>query len=107
MKKVYIAHALSGAWDEGVKAAKEYAFRAATIGCMPIVPYALMDGLLDDTIEDERNLGMQLDIRQLINCDEIWLCGERISEGMEKEREIAALLHIPEKRFRFLHRVGA
>lgn len=99
MKKVYIAHALSGAWDEGVRIAKEYALRAALLGYMPIVPYVLMDGLLDDTNEKDRDLGMQLDLKQLRHCDEIWLCGERISGGMAKEREIAALLHLTEKRF--------
>ena len=99
MKKVYIAHALSGAWAEGVQAAKEYAFTAALLGYMPIVPYVLLDGLLDDSKESDRKLGMLLDTKQLLNCDEIWLCGEVISGGMEKEREEAALLHLTEKRF--------
>ena len=99
MKKVYIAHALNGAWAEGVKAAKEYALRAAMLGYMPIVPYIFMDGLLDDSIEKDRNLGMMLDNKQLINCDEIWLCGGKVSKGMLAEQEIASLLHLTEKRF--------
>ena len=100
MKKVYIAHALSGAWAEGVNAAKEYALQAAILGYMPIVPYVLMDGILDDTNEDDRILGMTLDLEQLKECDEIWLCGRIISEGMGKERDLAASLNLWEKRFR-------
>jgi hypothetical protein len=99
MKKVYIAHALSGAWNEGVKAAKQYSLRAAMAGYMPIAPYVLMDGILDDENETHRKLGMSLDMQQLRNCDEIWLCGERISAGMMDEKEMAALLHLKEKRF--------
>lgn len=99
MKKVYIAHALSGMWDEGVRISKEYALQAALLGYMPIVPYVLMDGVLDDNNPYDRDLGMLLDAKQLRNCDEIWLCGEKISGGMKKEQEIAALLHLTEKRF--------
>ena len=99
MKRVYIAHALSGAWDEGILAAKQYALRAAVLGYMPIVPYILMDGVLDDTDIQDRNLGMQLDLKQLVNCEEIWLCGEKVSNGMEKEQELATLIHLTEKRF--------
>lgn len=99
MKKVYIAHALSGAWDEGILAAKQYALRAAVLGYMPIAPYILMDGVLDDTDIQDRDLGMLLDIKQLLDCDEIWLCGSKVSGGMQKESEEAALVHLIEKRF--------
>jgi hypothetical protein len=89
MKRVYIAHALSGDWRGGVLAAKAYAFAAAKAGHLPVVPYVLMDGILDDTDPEERALGMKLDIDQLRACDEIWLCGERLSPGMLAELDVA------------------
>jgi hypothetical protein len=89
MKRVYIAHALSGDWEGGVRAAKGYAYAAARAGYMPIVPYVLMDGILDDADPEERRIGMMLDIDQLRACDEIWLCGERVSGGMIAERDVA------------------
>lgn len=30
-------------------------------------------------------------------CEELWLCGDRISAGMEKERELAESLGVPVK----------
>ena len=89
MRLVYIAHALSGDWAGGIAAAKGYAYAAARAGYLPVVPYVLMDGILDDNDPEERSLGMKLDIDQLRACDEIWLCGERISAGMESEAFVA------------------
>jgi hypothetical protein len=99
MKRVYIAHALSGDWTGGVAAAKGYAYAAARAGYMPIVPYVLMDGILDDTDPEERALGMKLDIEQLRACDEIWLCGERVSAGMHAEIDVAIDLGLEVRRF--------
>jgi hypothetical protein len=89
MKRVYIAHALSGDWRGGVLAAKAYAFAAAKAGHLPVAPYVLMDGILDDDDPEERALGMRLDIDQLCACDEIWLCGQTISPGMLAELDVA------------------
>lgn len=99
MKRVYIAHALSGDWAGGIAAAKLYAYAAARAGFMPIVPYALMDGILDDDDPGERALGMELDIDQLRACDEIWLCGERVSAGMHAEIDVAIDLGLVCRRF--------
>lgn len=89
MKRVYIAHALQGDWRGGVLAAKAYAFAAAKAGHLPVVPYVLMDGILDDTNPEERALGMKLDIDQLRACNEIWLCGQALSPGMLAELDVA------------------
>ena len=99
MKLVYIAHALSGDWEGGVRAAKGYAYVAAQAGYLPVAPYVLMDGILDDTDPDERALGMKLDIDQLRACDEIWLCGERVSAGMQAEEDVAVDLGLVSRRF--------
>ena len=101
MKRVYIAHALSGDWAGGVAAA----YAAARAGYMPIVPYVLMDGILDDTNPEERALGMKLDIDQLRACDEIWLCGERVSAGMRAEWDEAHAARLVVRRFLTLDEV--
>lgn len=99
MKRVYIAHALKGDWAGGIAAIKGYAFSAARAGYMPISPSVLMDGILDDTDPEERALGMKLDIDQLRACDEIWLCGERVSPGMQAEVDVAIDLDLVVRRF--------
>jgi hypothetical protein len=99
MKRVYIAHPLRGDWFANIRAAKEWAYQAARRGFMPVAPYILMDGILDDSDVDERALGIRLDLAQLAECDEIWLCGERVSEGMEAERVFAESRGIHVRRF--------
>lgn len=99
MKRVYIAHALRGDWFGGIAMAKQYATQAALHGYLPIAPYVLMDGILDDSDPEERERGIRLDLAQLAECDEIWLCGERVSEGMEGERVFAESRGIHVRRF--------
>ena len=99
MKLVYIAHALSGDWAGGIAAAKGYAYAAARAGYLPVVPYVLMDGILDDADPEERALGMKLDLDQLRACHEIWLCGERVSAGMQAEEAVADDLGLVSRRF--------
>jgi hypothetical protein len=99
MKRVYIAHALKGDWFAGIRETKVWAFEAAKRGFMPVAPHVLFDGILDDSDPDERDRGMRLGLAQLAECDEIWLCGERVSEGMEGERVFAESRGIHVRRF--------
>jgi hypothetical protein len=99
MRLVYIAHALRGDWAAGVAAAKKYALQAALRGCMPVVPYVLMDGVLDDQADADRQLGMRLDLEQLEQCHEIWLCGTTVSEGMQLELVRAEAIGLTVRRF--------
>ena len=56
--------------------------------------YAL---ILDDEIPDERKLGMQAGISLLWVCDEVWVFGDEITEGMKKEIIFAEKLNIKVK----------
>jgi hypothetical protein len=102
MRRVYIAHALRGDWAGGVAAAKQYALRAAMMGYLPVVPYVLMDGLLDDAVAEQRDLGIRLDLAQLNQCHEVWLCGPVVSEGMATEAEAAEKAGLVVRRFPWL-----
>ena len=51
--------------------------------------------MLDDSDPEERQLGIDLGNRMLRLCDELWLCGDRISPGMAGEKEMAERLGIP------------
>jgi hypothetical protein len=83
--RVYIAHQLRGDWDGNIRRAREFAYAAMRRGVMPVLPYVLLDGMLDDDVPEEREHGIRLDILQLLACDEFWLCGPRVSEGMQAE----------------------
>lgn len=53
--------------------------------------------ILDDEIPDERKLGMQAGISLLWVCDEVWVFGDEITEGMKKEIIFAEKLNIKVK----------
>jgi len=48
---------------------------------------------------DERDLGIRLGLEQLVMCDELWVFGEEISQGMSKEISFAEERGIPIKHF--------
>ncbi len=85
MKRVYICSPYSGDVENNVKMAREYCRYAIDLGCLPIAPHLLYPQILDDNNPAERMLGIKMGLEILDICDEIWICGELISTGMEKE----------------------
>lgn len=86
---VYIAHPISGDVNRNLMRAKMW-FRWAALSkaAVPVAPYISCVWALDDNDPDERLVGMAISSRVSKMCDELWLCGEEISEGMRKERQI-------------------
>ena len=68
---------------------------AAVSGCTPVAVHLMYPRFLDDCIPEERELGTRMGLRVLTACDELWLCGERVSAGMQAEKEKAEKLGIP------------
>lgn len=60
--------------------------------------HLLYPQLLDDMVPKERKIGIQMGLRILINCEELWLCGSRISTGMLYELKEGERLGIPVRR---------
>ena len=56
--------------------------------------------ILDDRIPDERTAGIQMGLRVLKACDELWVCGDFISHGMQAELDAAKEWGIPVKQIR-------
>lgn len=57
-------------------------------------PHLIYPQILDDTIPEQRELGLTLGYHLLAACSEMWVCGERISDGMAKEIHHAERLGI-------------
>ena len=51
--------------------------------------------ILDDAIPARREIGIRMGLRVLASCDELWICGERVSLGMSSEIAEAERLGIP------------
>lgn len=94
MKRVYICSPLGGDVVAHIEQVKQYTLYALKSGVAPVVPhfYALV---LNDDIPKERELGRQAGINLLWLCDEIWVFGEIISEGMEAEIRFCKNLNLP------------
>ena len=92
-KKVYICAPLAGNIKENFANAVTYTEFALKSGVAPITPhfYALC---LDDSKKDERELGRSAGMSLLWFCDELWVFGDRVSHGMEKEISFAKNLNI-------------
>ncbi len=70
---------------DNLKLAKDACTFAALRGCEPIAPHLFYPQFLNDEDEVERALGMELGMKALRNCDELWIMSCRISSGMSAE----------------------
>ena len=94
MRVVYLAAPVAGAVAENVARAKRWlrwAWRIPDI--VPIAPWLTPVELFAADADDDheaRELGLLRDCAVVARCDELWLVGGRISEGMRREAAAAA-----------------
>ena len=93
MKKVYICSPLGGNVRENLERVKRYTQYALKCGTAPIVPhfFALC---LNDNDPKEREIGLTAGLSLLWLCDELWMFGEVITEGMKNELAFCRNLNI-------------
>ena len=94
-KLVYIASPLSGDVERNLDFARQACRYAISQDAAPFAPHLLYTQMLDDSDPAERQLGIKMGNQMLGLCEELWLCGDRISAGMEGERKLAESLGIP------------
>lgn len=97
-KLVYIASPYAGDVQENILAAQNACRYAMAQGVVPIAVHLMYPQFLDDSSPGDREAGLQMGIRVLKACDELWLCGDRISAGMQRELDAAVQLGIPVRR---------
>ena len=98
-KLVYIASPYAGDLENNIAFAKAACRYAVKQGCAPVAAHLLYPQLLDDSIPEERELGIRMGLRVLEACDELWICGERLSQGMQAEYRKAKALGMPVQYF--------
>lgn len=93
LKKVYICAPLAGNIGENLQNVKKYTEYALRCGTAPVVPhfYALC---LNDDNPVERSIGMKAGQSLLWFCDEMWVFGDVISKGMQKEIDFCKIMNI-------------
>ncbi len=97
MKLIYVCSPYAGDIDANVRFAKDACRFVMRKGHAFFAPHLLYPTILDDSIMDERKLGMNMGLLMLRKCDELWVFGSRISSGMQAEIEEASQLGIPVK----------
>ena len=93
MKKVYICAPLGGDVEGNLERVKRYTRYALMCGTAPVVPhfYALC---LNDNDQTEREIGLAAGLGMLWFCDELWVFGQNITEGMKQELQFCKHLNI-------------
>ena len=92
-KKVYICAPLGGNVQQNLERAIRFATYALRSGAAPVVPhfYALC---LDDADPKQREIGMSAELSLLWFCDEMWIFGDEITEGMQEEIRLNEFLPV-------------
>ena len=62
-----------------------------------MAPHLFFPSFLSENEPEERETGIQFGLEWLNDCDELWVIGSRISEGMKREIAVAEELGIPVK----------
>ncbi len=95
MKMVYVCSPYKGNVEYNTAKAQGYCRFIYSKGAVPIAVHLHNTQFLDDNVSEERRAGMLLGLHMLNRCDEVWVFGTRISEGMEAEIKAAQRLGIP------------
>ncbi len=85
MKLVYICSPLRGNIEKNMKKAIAYCACAARQGVIPIAPHTTFTLYLQDNIDAQRQQGLNMGLELLKRCDELWVCGDTVSQGMKGE----------------------
>lgn len=80
---VYICSPYSGDVEKNTYRARAYSRFAVAKHTIPVTPHLLYPQFMDE--ETERELALFMGIILLGKCDEVWVFGGTISEGMEAE----------------------
>jgi len=97
MRTVFIGHPIGGDIRGNVQKVLKICAEVHTNDIIPVAPYLISLQYLNDEAIDDRELGMEANHecfrRRYV--DELWLFGDRISSGMQKEVQLAKEMGIP------------
>lgn len=85
---VYICAPFSGDIETNTKQAIQYAKFAYENNAIPVTPHLLFP-FLDDTNEEHRQSAIAMGIILLGKCQEVWVFGDEITEGMKAELNVS------------------
>src|ERR1035437_8885892 len=93
----YLGPPLTADWEANIADARLWLRAGLDAGYAPVAPYLMTEGILHEP--EDREIGMELDLATIAVCDQLWICGPTISNGMGKEVEEAHRLGIRVREF--------
>jgi hypothetical protein len=84
---VYICSPYAGDVERNTFRARAFSRFAVEKNCIPVAPHLLFPQFIDE--ETERWLGLKMGIVLMGKCEQVWVFGEVVSEGMAAEIEKA------------------
>ena len=84
---VYICSPYRGDVEENTERARKFCRFALDAGQIPLAPHLLFPQFMEES--KERDLALFMDIILMGKCQEVWVLGEKITEGMSVEIEKA------------------
>jgi len=98
-KVVFICSPYAGDIEGNVMRSKRYARFALTEGAVPIIPHLMYPQFLQDDDKEDRKLGIEMGLILLTRCDELWVFGSKVSQGMAIEIKKAKQRNITIRQF--------
>jgi hypothetical protein len=93
---VYICSPYAGAVERNTESAKLYCrFAVMERNVIAFAPHLLLPLYLSEDDPEERELALSMGLTFLTRCDELWVFGENITRGMQKEITKAKKYQMP------------
>lgn len=97
---VYVCSPYAGNIEGNTERAKSYSrFAVMERNVIAFAPHLLLPLYLSEDDPEERELALSMDLAFLTRCDELWVFGENITRGMQKEIDKAKKYHMPIRYF--------
>lgn len=98
-EKIFICSPFGGD-KNNLEKARQFCRYTWQLGKIPIAPHLYFPQFLNEDDEVEREIGIELGKDALLQCTELWIFGDRVSAGMQKEIDFATVRNIPIKRIK-------
>jgi hypothetical protein len=99
MPKVFICSPFAGDTARNTTNAVRYCAFAMSVGYIPFAPHLFFPQFMDDGDPEQRELGLFMGGVFLDDCREVWVFGDTISPGMEREIARARKRGLPTRYF--------
>lgn len=93
MKRVYVCAPLGGDIEGNLEKVRTYTAYALRCGTAPVVPHFYAE-CLDDNDPKDREVGLAAGMSLLWLCDEVWVFGDTVTDGMSAELKFSKNLNI-------------